>query len=216
MQDKIAELGIRELIDDNESPNTSKRDYGDAAANEPNASESDIEVLETNKDTDSKEENIMSKKVAAEFESLDEIFSDADFEDDKFVIGRHIIRNFTTAKHSISEGIDIPQDLKLGKFNPTPVALNNKIVFISIGSGTGTHIKEKKPCGLYPTCRIFWTNGARISKVRILHDVPGASRNEVWACEHHNLASVKGYTLQTQAVMYDNEEKNVKTTEGNK
>ena len=38
----------------------------------------------------------------------------------------------------------------------------------------------------------------------------------VWACEHHNLASVKGYTLQTQNVMYENEDKNVKTNEENK
>ena len=59
--------------------------------------------MENINDTDSKEKNIMSKKITAKFESLDEIFSDIDFKDYKFVIGRHIIKNFTTAKHSISE-----------------------------------------------------------------------------------------------------------------
>ena len=185
MKNEISELGI---IDEAESS--------------PDRS-SCVDISDDEEDKASKK----SRNVQKEFESIEDIFSDVDFEDEKFEIGRHVIRNFIAPKFSISisKGFKVPKDLTTEKFKPTPVALNNKLVFVSIGSGTGIHKGSKKACGLYSSCRIFWTEGSKITKIRVLQDVAGGQRHEVWACAHHDEASRKGYSLQTQTVVYESD-----------
>ena len=83
-------------------------------------------------------------------------------------------------------------------FKPTPVSLNNRIVFISIDSDVASNTQGKKGCGLFPACRIFWKQNSQIAKVRILLGSTGQVKEDVWACKHHNDASMNGYVLQTQ------------------
>ena len=117
------------------------------------------EDLTQNQDDTSAPEDPLCKdsKISQEFADIEAIFSsEVDFEDDKFFIGRHVIRNFLDPKSAISKEVSVPNDLHSNKFKPTPVSLNNRIVFISIGSGVASNTQGKKGCGLFPACRIFW------------------------------------------------------------
>ena len=176
------------VVEDNKDDPTPK-DYAVVESME-------TEDLTQNQDDASAPEDVLGKdsKISQEFADIEAIFSsEVDFEDDKFYIGRHVIRNFLDPKSAISKEVSVPNKCK-----PTPVSLNNRIVFISIGSGVASNTQGKKGCGLFPACRIFWKQISQIAKVRILLGATGQVKEDVWACKHHNDASMNGYVLQTQ------------------
>ena len=116
------------------------------------------------------------------------------------MIGNTEIRNYIDPRDSITRGITVPDDLAGKEFKPSPVSLNNKVVFIALSTGVGYHDGGKRTCAL-AGCNIFWNQGSKISKVRILVGQPSLVGNEPWVCNHHSQASINGFQLQTQKVM---------------
>ena len=139
------------------------------------------------------------------FESLDLFLcSDEkweDTEDNNFRVGKYTVKHYFNPKtKNLSDGILVPKDVETDQFKPTAVSLDNILVFVALGSGDANHKGGNRSCGLHPTCNIKWQNGASISKVRVLEGPTAIVGSDVWACTHHNQASIDKVSLQTQVL----------------
>ena len=149
-----------------------------------------------------------------------ELFSEEEFPDNTFEVGRTVIGNYFNSKETIIDYSKIPTDIfsEESKFRATPTSLNNKLVFIATNDNFCEHKPDKdsrkKFCELAPVCHIGWSRGDRITKVLIL-DSDNHPRNgeQVWSCRHHALASIEGVKLQTQRYDHHRPVVKVKTTE---
>ena len=185
----------------NESDNYKQSDL-EVSDNDGKLSQSEASS-DTNSNSMASSDKTKAAKVSAQYESLDDIFfnTDDEFEDDIFYVGKYEVKNFSNPKDSLSKNVKVPKDIKTSKFKPTPVSLNNKVVFVATGSMMVCHKGDKRGCSLGP-CRIVWNKGDKIAKVRILIGLPAQVNQEVWVCHHHQQASLKGFTLQKQILSY--------------
>ena len=126
--------------------------------------------------------------------------SSDEFEDENLKIGIYEIKNYLNPKDTIATDVDLPEQFKNKVFKPTPTALNNKLVFMAVGTGSTSHRGDKQGCKLSPACGMFWTKGDRIAKVLILAGNHPEVGEEVWSCFHHTQASVRGFKLQAQMI----------------
>ena len=155
-----------------------------------------------------------------ESESID-LFSEEEFPDKTFEIGRTVISNYYNSKETIIDYSKIPADIfnDDSKFRATPTSLNNKLVFIAINNNFGEHQPDKdsrkKFCELSPVCNIGWSKGDEITKVLILDsDNHPRTGEEVWGCRHHAIASIDGVKLQAQRYDHHRPATKPQTSEG--
>ena len=134
-----------------------------------------------------------------------ELFSEEEFPDETFEIGRTVVSNYFNSKDTIIDYSKIPDDIfdQESRFRATPTSLNNKIVFIACNNNFGEHKPDKdlrkKFCELAPVCHIGWSRGDKITKVLIIDsDNHPRTSEAVWGCRHYAQASIDGVILQTQ------------------
>ena len=133
--------------------------------------------------------------------------SDEEFDDLNFAVGNTIVKHYLNPRdiNLLTKNVDLPKLMEGIQFKATPVALNNHLVFIAVNNSSTKHKGGRKSCGLSPVCRITWTEGSEISKVKVLVGPPIIEGSEVWSCYHHSKASREGVKLQTQVLDYTSE-----------
>ena len=216
-EDKLSELSIRrsQLVDTEDSENllinktftihetTSVEDteyFEEDDTKPPNDSDDDAEDSDIATDGDGEENQKVSDCKNEDSEEQFVLNSDEEFEDANIIIGNTEVKNYLQPKDCIAKDVEVPQHLKNKVFKPTPTSLNNKLVFTAVGTGSIKHQGDKKGCGLFPACKIFWKRDCRIAKVFIITGNHPLVGDEVWSCLHHSQASINGFHLQTQKI----------------
>jgi hypothetical protein len=118
-----------------------------------------------------------------------------------FVVNGYEVNNYKEPKKFAGKDLKPPSKYYSGKFKPGICALNNQIVFISVGAHQMGNHYNRAACNLKPHCHIKWNKGDPITRVFIF-STPSHPKNnqEVWVCLHHGQASLSNVQLQVQTM----------------
>ena len=203
---KGEEDGVKEIDKSNVFTHEKGNDVdsqSDGISGEEEEAEIEVEESDEHIEEDDEDKEVIEKvKDDIDDQNRSEYIlpSDEEFEEENFNVGIFTVKNYSNEDISIAKNIKVPANIKNKLFQPASISINQKAVFVAVGTGSHEHSGGRQGCGLAPGCQITWGKGTRISKVAVLSGNHPEVGKEVWSCHHHSIASIAGYRLQMQMV----------------